>query len=147
MRSMKLAAVALAGALAALPAAAAETVVWWDFLAGGDGVRMKALLDKFNQEHEGEIAIEASTLQWGVPYYTKVQTSVAVDEAPDIMTYHSSRFPLAVSQGLLQEITPGRLGGDGPQPGRLRPCGLGRHYRRRQAVRRAARYSPDRALL
>jgi multiple sugar transport system substrate-binding protein len=102
----RLGAVAFAGVLAALPAAAAETVTWWDFLAGGDGVRMKALIDKFNQEHEGEIAIEASTLEWGVPYYTKVQTSVAVGEAPDIMTYHSSRFPLAVSQGLLQEITP-----------------------------------------
>ncbi len=95
-----------AGALMASAASAQETVVWWDFLGGGDGVRMKQLISEFNAEHEGEIAIDATTLEWGVPFYTKVQTSVAVGEAPDIMTYHASRIPLAVEQGLLSEITP-----------------------------------------
>ena len=84
---------------------AQETVVWWDFLSGGDGVRMKQLISEFNAEHNGEISIDGTTLEWGVPYYTKVQTSVAVGEAPDIMTYHASRIPLAVSQGVLDEIT------------------------------------------
>ena len=97
-------AVALAG-LAATGSAAEETVVWWDFLGGGDGVRMKQLIEDFNTEHAGEIRIDATTLEWGVPFYTKVQTSVAVDEAPDIMTYHASRIPLAVEQNLLSEIT------------------------------------------
>jgi len=55
---------------------------------------------------EGEIAIDATTLDWGVPFYTKVQTAVAVGEAPDVMTYHASRIPLGVQQGLLQELTP-----------------------------------------
>ncbi len=94
-----------AGALMASAASAQETVVWWDFLGGGDGVRMKQLISEFNAEHEGEIAIDATTLDWGVPFYTKVQTSVAVGEAPDIMTYHASRIPLAVDQNLLSEIT------------------------------------------
>jgi multiple sugar transport system substrate-binding protein len=85
---------------------ATETVVWWDFLGGGDGVRMKQLISDFNKEMAGKIEIQASTLEWGVPFYTKVQTSVAVGEAPDVMTYHASRIPLAVKQGLLQEITP-----------------------------------------
>ncbi|RYH04504.1 extracellular solute-binding protein [Salipiger sp. IMCC34102] len=99
----------LAIATASVVASAAqaqETVVWWDFLAGGDGVRMKQMIEDFNAAHEGEIVIDATTLEWGVPYYTKVQTSVAVGEAPDIMTYHSSRIPLAIDQGLLQELTP-----------------------------------------
>jgi multiple sugar transport system substrate-binding protein len=90
----------------AVAAQAQETVVWWDFLGGGDGVRMKQLIDDFNKEHEGKIKIDATTLEWGVPFYTKVQTSAAVGEAPDVMTYHASRIPLAVSQGILQEITP-----------------------------------------
>ena len=30
-------------------AQAKETVVWWDFLSGGDGVRMKALIEEFNK--------------------------------------------------------------------------------------------------
>jgi multiple sugar transport system substrate-binding protein len=83
-----------------------ETVIWWDFLGGGDGVRMKKLIEDFNAEHAGKIKIDATTLEWGTPFYTKVQTSTAVGEAPDVMTYHSSRIPLAVSQGILDEITP-----------------------------------------
>ena len=86
-------------------ASAAETVVWWDFLGGGDGVRMKKLIEDFNTEHAGKIEIQGTTLDWGVPFYTKVQTSAAVGEGPDLMTYHASRIPLAVSQGSLAELT------------------------------------------
>ena len=93
--------VALAGS-----AHAGETVIWWDFLGGGDGVRMKKLIEDFNAEHKDAIEIQATTLDWGVPFYTKVQTSAAVGEGPDVMTYHASRIPLAVSQGTLAEITP-----------------------------------------
>jgi hypothetical protein len=34
-------------------ARAEETVVWWDFLGGGDGVRMKKLIEDFNAAHAG----------------------------------------------------------------------------------------------
>lgn len=84
---------------------AKESVVWWDFLGGGDGVRMKKLIEDFNKEHADTIEIQATTLDWGVPFYTKVQTSAAVGEGPDVMTYHASRIPLAVSQGSLAPIT------------------------------------------
>ena len=86
-------------------AQAKETVVWWDFLGGGDGVRMKKLLTDFNAEHKDTIEIQATTLDWGTPFYTKVQTSAAVGEGPDVMTYHASRIPRAVDQGTLAEIT------------------------------------------
>jgi multiple sugar transport system substrate-binding protein len=86
-------------------ALAQETVVWWDFLGGGDGIRMKKLIDDFNAANAGKIEIQATTLDWGVPFYTKVQTSAAVGEGPDLMTYHASRIPLAVSQGTLAEIS------------------------------------------
>lgn len=86
-------------------ALATDTVVWWDFLGGGDGVRMKKLIEDFNTEHKDKIEIQATTLAWGTPFYTKVQTSAAVGEGPDIMTYHASRIPLAVSQSTLTEIT------------------------------------------
>lgn len=95
----------LAATLSAPMAMATETVVWWDFLGGGDGVRMKKLIEDFNAANAGNIEIQATTLDWGVPFYTKVQTSAAVGEGPDIMTYHASRIPLAVSQGTLTEIT------------------------------------------
>ena len=86
-------------------AQAKETVVWWDFLGGGDGIRMKKLIEDFNNDHKDKIEIQATTLDWGVPFYTKVQTSAAVGEGPDVMTYHTSRIPLAVSQSVLSEIT------------------------------------------
>ena len=93
-------------AATAAGASAKETVVWWDFLGGGDGVRMKKLIEDFNAEHKDTIEIQATTLDWGIPFYSKVQTSAAVGEGPDLMTYHTSRTPLAVSQGVLAEITP-----------------------------------------
>jgi multiple sugar transport system substrate-binding protein len=67
---------------------------------------MKKLISDFNAEHKDAIEIQATTLDWGVPFYTKVQTSAAVGEGPDVMTYHASRIPLAVSQNVLSEITP-----------------------------------------
>ncbi len=97
------AAVALAVGLAG-PAAAQVEVEWWDFLAGGDGVRMKALIDEFNAEHP-DVQINATTLEWGLPFYTKVRTSVAVGQGPDIMTYHLSRLPLALEEDVLSPIS------------------------------------------
>jgi multiple sugar transport system substrate-binding protein len=95
------------GALLAMTAAgqAQQKVIWWDFLGGGDGIRMKKLITDFNAEHTGKIEIEATTLDWGVPFYTKVQTSAAVGEGPDVMTYHTSRIPLAITQNTLAEIS------------------------------------------
>lgn len=84
---------------------AQETVVWWDFFSGGDGVRMKTLIDQFNAEHDGKIKIEATTLEWGVPFYTKVQTSAAIGEGPDMMSYHLSRVPVSVGNNTLAPIT------------------------------------------
>lgn len=87
-----------------VPAMAEVEIAWWDFLAGGDGVRMKALISQFNEEHP-DIQISSTTLEWGLPFYTKVRTSVAVGEGPDIMTYHLSRLPLALEEGVLSPIT------------------------------------------
>jgi multiple sugar transport system substrate-binding protein len=62
---------------------------------------MKQMIDDFNAAHAGSIRIDATTLEWGTPFYAKVQTSAAIGEAPDIMTYHASRIPLALTQGVL----------------------------------------------
>ena len=111
-----LSAALLTTALFAGSAQAKETVVWWDFLGGGDGVRMKQLIGDFNKEMDGKIEIQPTTLAWGVPFYTKVQTSAAVGEGPDMMTYHLSRLPLGVSTGALSEITVDDLASVGLKP-------------------------------
>ncbi|SDI55949.1 extracellular solute-binding protein [Salipiger marinus] len=95
---------AVAALLAGAPASAQQTVTWWDFLSGGDGVRMKALIDQFNSEHP-DIQVQATTLEWGVPFYTKVRTSAAVGRGPDVMTYHLSRLPLGLAEEVLTPIT------------------------------------------
>ena len=54
-------------ALSVGAARAEDTIVWWDFLSGGDGVRMKAMLEEFNKEHAGKVKIDATTSEWGTP--------------------------------------------------------------------------------
>ncbi len=104
MRLIKTLLVGTVLGLTALPALARQDIVWWDFLSGGDGVRMKALIDAFNKEHP-DIQVKGTTLEWGVPFYTKVRTASAVGEGPDVMTYHLSRAPLALQEKVLSEIT------------------------------------------
>jgi multiple sugar transport system substrate-binding protein len=100
---------------------AVTEVIWWDFLGGGDGVRMKKLIDNFNSSHD-DIQINATTLEWGVPFYTKVQTSAAIGEQPDMMTYHLSRFPLAVPTGVLRPISEAELASVGISGDRFFPA-------------------------
>ena len=118
-------AAALGLVMVASGAMAKETVVWWDFLGGGDGVRMKKLIEDFNASHADTIEIQATTLEWGVPFYTKAQTSAAVGEGPDVMTYHLSRLPLGVSTGTLAEITVDDLASVGLAPGDYAPANFG----------------------
>jgi multiple sugar transport system substrate-binding protein len=100
-------------ALSVGAARAEDTIVWWDFLSGGDGVRMKAMLEEFNKEHAGKVKIDATTSEWGTPFYTKVQTAAATGQGPDVMTYHESRMPLGVSEGVLSELKPDELAAAG----------------------------------
>jgi len=113
MKTRKLLALTAGAALLALTSAvsvaqAKDEVVWWDFLGGGDGVRMKTLIKQFNDEN-ADISINATTLEWGPPFYTKVQTSAAVGQGPDVMTYHLSRMPLGVSTGTLRPFSDDEL--------------------------------------
>jgi multiple sugar transport system substrate-binding protein len=115
----------LSSTLFATSAYAKEVVVWWDFLGGGDGVRMKQLIGDFNKEMGADIEIQPTTLEWGIPFYTKVQTSAAVGEGPDLMTYHLSRLPLGVTTGALSEITAEDMSGAGLAAGDYAPANYG----------------------
>ena len=54
-------------------ALAQETVVWWDFLGGGDGVRMKALLSEHPEVAEARVLLARMALDSG-------ETQVAANE-------------------------------------------------------------------
>lgn len=113
MKSLKKLMLASGAVLAlAMGAQAQETVVWWDFLGGGDGIRMKALIEQFNAENT-DVQIEGTTLEWGNPFYTKLQTSAAIGEGSDIATYHLSRVPRGVDSNTLSEISDAELSAAG----------------------------------
>lgn len=80
------------------------TVTIWDLLSGGDGVRFQQIVDDFNASQD-RIQVERTTLEWGVPFYTKVRTSVAAGQQPDVVTYHLSRLPAAVADGILNPLS------------------------------------------
>jgi multiple sugar transport system substrate-binding protein len=84
--------------------AAPTELAYWDFLGGGDGVRMKQIVDEFNKS-QGEIHVTESTLTWGEPFYTKVHTAVVAGQTPDVMTYHLSHFPTGILSKDLRPLT------------------------------------------
>ncbi|HEY4815361.1 MAG TPA: extracellular solute-binding protein, partial [Chthoniobacterales bacterium] len=79
---------------------------------GGDGIRMKQIVDEFNKS-QSEIHVTESTLTWGEPFYTKVHTAVVAGQTPDIMTYHLSHFSAGVSAKDLRPITTEELAAAG----------------------------------
>jgi multiple sugar transport system substrate-binding protein len=102
---MKIAISCLAACFFSTFAQAAPTeITYWDFLGGGDGVRMKQIVEEFNKG-QSAIHINESTLTWGEPFYTKVHTAVVSGQTPDVMTYHLSHFPAGIAGKDLRPIT------------------------------------------
>ena len=50
-------------------------ITYWDFFGGGDGIRMKQIVEEFNKSQQ-EVQVVQTTLTWGEPFYTKVHTAV-----------------------------------------------------------------------
>lgn len=88
--------------------AASVTISYWNFFTGGDGVRMKQLVQDFNKSHNG-IQVDSTTLKWGTPFYTKLHSAVASGNAPDVVSYHLSHFPIGIKQGDLRPNTTAEL--------------------------------------
>jgi multiple sugar transport system substrate-binding protein len=110
-RACKLAAaVALLVTLASgsAPAWAQVEVRMWTLLSGGDGARMRALVDDFNASQR-EVRVVSTTLKWGEPFYTKLITSSVVGSGPDLATIHLSRMVNLAGGGVLRPITDAEL--------------------------------------
>src|ERR1043166_378441 len=46
-------------------------LTYWNLFGGGDGVRMVQMQDDYTKNHPN-VNLEAVTLAWGEPYYTKL---------------------------------------------------------------------------
>jgi multiple sugar transport system substrate-binding protein len=96
--------IGVAGAADAQPV----TLSYWNFFTGGDGGRMNELVQDFNKS-QSQVKIEASTLAWGLPFYTKLRTAILSGNGPDVFSFHLSRMPDWGPEGLLRPVTSDEL--------------------------------------
>jgi multiple sugar transport system substrate-binding protein len=85
-----------------------QVVQMWTLLSGGDGARMRALIESFNASQH-EVRVESTTLRWGEPFYTKLITATVAGAGPDLATIHLSRLPNLAGGGVLRPIAPAEL--------------------------------------
>jgi multiple sugar transport system substrate-binding protein len=102
-RGTYLAAAVLLATLCA-PALAQVEVRMWTLLSGGDGARMRALVEDFNASQH-EVRVVSTTLKWGEPFYTKLITASVAGAGPDLATVHLSRITNLAGGGVLRPIT------------------------------------------
>lgn len=76
------------------------TITYWNMFGGGDGAIMTEMVKKFNEEHKGKIEVKALTQDWG-QFYTKLQTAVSGNTAPDLAISHTSKISELVDLGIL----------------------------------------------
>lgn len=113
--------VALAGCSSPVAAGLADTpvdpgtVAYWNLFGGGDGVRMQQMEDGYRSSHPGT-PLQAVTLAWGNPYYTKLSLATVGQKPPDVAVSHLTRMKTLVQAGLLQELRPADLARHGMTP-------------------------------
>ncbi|GGY35421.1 extracellular solute-binding protein [Pseudoduganella albidiflava] len=114
MRAGRWATAALALLLLCGSAARADVQVvqMWTLVSGGDGARLRALVDGFNAS-QGEVRVESTTLKWGEPFYTKLITATVAGAGPDLATIHLSRLPNLAGGGVLRPVTDAELAAAG----------------------------------
>nr|WP_307735723.1 extracellular solute-binding protein [Massilia pinisoli] len=94
------------------PARAQVEVRMWTLLSGGDGARMRALVDDFNASQR-DVRVVSTTLRWGEPFYTKLITASVVGAGPDVATIHLSRIVNLAGGGVLRPVSPAELASAG----------------------------------
>src|SRR4051812_32380998 len=81
------------------------TVSYWNLFGGGDGIRMTDMEDGYRQAHPGT-ALQAVTLAWGNPYYTKLTLATVGNKPPNVAVSHLTRMKTLQAAGLLAELHP-----------------------------------------
>lgn len=87
-------------------------ITYWHLLGGGDGERMLEMVQQFQHNHP-EVDLQAVTLSWGTPYYTKLAMAAAGGRPPDVGILHMSRLPMYAGSGLLEPFDTSALSDNG----------------------------------
>src|SRR3954465_12819567 len=91
------------------------TVEYWNLFGGGDGVRMQQMLDGYRKANPNT-PLQAVTLAWGNPYYTKLSLATGGAKPPNVAVSHLTRMKSLQEADLLQELHPEDLARNGMTP-------------------------------
>lgn len=83
-------------------------VTVWDLFSGADGANMRGMIAAVEKSVRG-LHVDATTLAWGNPYYTKLAMASSSKAPPDTAIMHVSRMPGYAPGGLLQPWDPALL--------------------------------------
>ncbi|WP_341853819.1 ABC transporter permease subunit [Brachybacterium sp. GPGPB12] len=89
-----------------------DTLVYWNLFGGGDGVRMQDMQQGY-RDRFGPGSLQATTLTWGNPYYSKLTLATVGNQPPDVAVAHLTRAKPLWSGGSLDAITEEDLAGVG----------------------------------
>jgi multiple sugar transport system substrate-binding protein len=81
------------------------TVEYWNLFGGGDGVRMEQMEDGYRKANPNT-PLQAVTLAWGNPYYTKLSLATVGAKPPSVAVSHLTRMKTLQEADLLQEMHP-----------------------------------------
>jgi multiple sugar transport system substrate-binding protein len=97
-----------------------QTLTYWTLLGGGDGGRMVTMEQAYQKSHP-EVDLQATTLAWGNPYYTKLSLATLGDQPPDVGIAHLTRATILAQAGLLEPLNLDELAGFGMTADNFRP--------------------------
>lgn len=97
-----------------------DTLVYWNLLTGGDGSHMTAMEDVYRRAHPN-VSLDATVLDWGNPYYTKLAMAIRAGSPPDLAIMHLSRLNGFVPPGLLEPYDLGEMAAHGMTPADFTP--------------------------
>lgn len=83
--------------------ASRNALTFWNLFSGGDGVRMVEMEKKYQRAHP-EVNLDAITLTWGNPYYTKLELAALSGRAPNVAVTHLSKVATLAQAGLLSTL-------------------------------------------
>jgi multiple sugar transport system substrate-binding protein len=104
-----------------------HTLIYWNLLSGGDGSHMQSMEATYRKQHPG-MALDATVLQWGNPYYTKLAMAIRAGSPPDVAIMHLSRLPGFVPAKLLRPYDLGELAAHGMHVSDFTPLAISKAH-------------------
>ncbi len=90
-------------------AGSGQIVHFWNLFGGGDGARLADDAEQLRGSRNPQVELEATTLTWGAPYYTKLSMSTVGGRPPEVAVMHQTRLGAYAPAGLLEPLDPEML--------------------------------------